>query len=287
MGGTGPAKLCSSYRACFTPSCSLPLLPIFISLISQLGSCYIGCASHIFHFFLYFSHSFLILIYSFFFPLPPFFSLPLRIWETLSGRELPSPHSVWLRELKRSEKGGLRKHVRRNREEKKTLHILCKAKYTSVFHYNHSPYITFPLCLNYLSFLIKIDFPFLTRSFHLPYFSFHQKNNLAARPTGSNENCQHMMLIFLRSTLLHQRFSCLERLLLEFLWWIMVAANYRANGHSLQLTFIQHHQPWHAINVHGEVLVETTGVIMYLNSHFRTARRPPYTVVSFHFFISE
>lgn len=156
-----------------------------------------------------------------------------------------------------------------------------------MFHYNHSPYTTFPLCLNYLSFLIKIDFPFLTCSFHLPYFSFHQKNNLAARPTGSNENCQHMMLIFLRSTLLHQRFSCPDHLLLEFLWWIMVAANYRANGHSLQLTFIQHHQPWRAINVHGEVLLETTGVIMYLNSHFRTARRPLHAVVSFHFFISE
>lgn len=243
MGGTGPAKLCteaptdhvllpSSHYHCF-PSLSLPYLnwdPVPSALLHTffISFCIFLIPS---------SSSFTL-----FFPSPPIFSLPLRIWETLSGRELPSPHSVWLRELKRSEKGGLRKHVRRNRE-KKTLHILCKAKYTSVFHYNHSPYTTFPLCLNYLSFLIKIDFPFLTRSFHLPYFSFHQKNNLAARPTGSNENCQHMMLIFLRSTLLHQRFSCPDHLLLEFLWWIMVAANYRANGHSLQLTFIQHHQP--------------------------------------------
>lgn len=39
----------------------------------------------------------------------------------------------------------------------------------------------------------------------------------------------------------------------------MVAANYRANGHSLQLPSIQHHQPWHAINVHGEVLLENCG----------------------------
>lgn len=95
--------------------------------------------------------------------------------------------------------------------------IQCEAKYTSAFHYNYTPYTVYPLCLNYLSFLIKIDFPFPTRSFHLPYFSFHQKNNLALLPTGSNENCQHMMLIFLRSTLVHQHFSGFERFLLEFL----------------------------------------------------------------------
>lgn len=189
---------------------------------------------------------------------------------------------MWLRELLRSEKGGLRKHVRRNRE--KTLYqIQCKAKYTSVSHYNHTPYTTFPLCLNYLSFLIKIDFPFLTHSFHLPSFSFHQKNNLAALPTGSNENCQHMMLIFLKSTLLHQRFLSLERFLLEFLWWIMVAANYRANGHSLQLSSFQHHQPWHAINVHGEVLLETKAAILHPNSQFWTEKRPN-TLFTFHTF---
>lgn len=153
-----------------------------------------------------------------------------------------------------------------------------------MFHYNHTPNTTFPLCLNYLSFLIKIDSPFLTRLFHLPYFSFHQKNNLAVLPTGSNENCQHMMLIFLRSTLLHKHFSGLERFLQQFLWWIMVAANYRANGHSLQLPSIQHHQPWHAINVHGEVLLETAAVIMYLNSQPRTARRPSMHCCLFSFF---
>lgn len=121
-----------------------------------------------------------------------------------------------LRELQRSRKGGIIKHVREETEKTLQYQIQCKAKYTSVFHYNHTPNTTFPLCLNYLSFLIKIDSPFLTCSFHLPYFSFQQKNNLAALPTGSNENCQHMMLIFLRSTLLHQRFSGLERFLLVF-----------------------------------------------------------------------
>lgn len=160
---------------------------------------------------------------------------------------------MWLRELQRSRKGGIIKHVREETEKTLQYQIQCKAKYTSVFHYNHTPNTTFPLCLNYLSFLIKIDSPFLTCSFHLPYFSFQQKNNLAALPTGSNENCQHMMLIFLRSTLLHQRFQVLSVSCWCFLWWIMVAANYRANGHSLQLPSIQHHQPWHAINVHGEV----------------------------------
>lgn len=103
----------------------------------------------------------------------------------------------------------------------------------------------------------QIEPPFDTRLFHLPCFSFLQKNNLAVLSAGSNENCQHMMLIFLRSTPLHKCFSGLERFLLQVLWWIMVAANYRANGHSLQLHSIQHHQPWHAINVHGEVLLET------------------------------
>lgn len=65
---------------------------------------------------------------------------------------------------------------------------------------------------------------------------------------------------------MHQHFSGLERFLLEFLWWIMVAANYRANGHSLQLPSIQHHQPWHAINVHGGLLLETACVIMFLTA---------------------
>lgn len=54
----------------------------------------------------------------------------------------------------------------------------------------------------------------------------------------------------------------------------MVAANYRANGHSLQLPSIQPHQPWHTINVHGEVLRKTAAVKTYQDSPFQIARRP-------------
>lgn len=55
------------------------------------------------------THCFLFFFFFFFLSLP--LLLPLGTRGSFSGRELPSPHSVWLKKLQRSKKGGLRKHV--------------------------------------------------------------------------------------------------------------------------------------------------------------------------------
>ena len=102
---------------------------------------------------------------TFFSFLPLLTLLPFGIEVTLCVRELPSPNSVWLRQVQEGRKGVIRKHVREETEIALQDQIQCKVKYTSAFHYNHTPNSTFPLCLNYLSFLIKIDPPSLLTRF--------------------------------------------------------------------------------------------------------------------------